>query len=119
VKHCVLVGAKRHPRPGAYLVRIHVSKVGTNAAPHPHAMRHPKVWQMMKERKGETYQGGTAPPLVMFGCLPWAGGQGRSGQRPCQHARQIHRAVLGTARLSRLLLPEWQRATNAGRRAAA
>jgi hypothetical protein len=89
-------------------MRIHVSKVGTNAAPHPHAMRHPKVWQMMKERNGETYQGGTAPPLVMFGCLPWAGGQGRSGQRPCQHARQIHRAELGTARLSRLLLPEWQ-----------
>jgi hypothetical protein len=100
-------------------MRLHDVKVGTNAAPHPHAMRHPKVWQVMKERRGETYQGGTAPPLVMIGCLPWAGGQGRSEQRPCRPARQIHQAVPYAARLPRLLLPEWQRATNAGRRASA
>jgi hypothetical protein len=56
----VLVGAKRHPRPGAHLVRLHVLKVGTNAAPHPHAMRHPKVWQMKVERRGNV-PGGDSP----------------------------------------------------------
>jgi hypothetical protein len=100
-------------------MRLHDEKVGTNAAPHPHAMHRPKVWQVKEERGEDTYQGGTAPPLVMIGCLPWAGGQGRSKQRPCRTAWQIHQAAPYAARLSRLLLPEWQLATNAGRTASA
>jgi hypothetical protein len=87
-------------------MRLHDEKVGTNAAPHPHAMHRPKVWQVKEERGEDTYQGGTAPPLVMIGCLPWAGGQGRSKQRPCRPAWQIHQAVPYAARLPRLLLPE-------------
>jgi hypothetical protein len=100
-------------------MRLHDEKVGTNAAPHPHAMHRPKVWQVKEERGEDTYQGGTAPPLVMIGCLPWAGGQGRSKQRPCRTAWQIHQAAPYAARLPRLLLPEWQLATNAGRKASA